>query len=188
MSSRDDSTRKPWNEAATFLASLPDEQREAFSRHSNIVLPEDAEGIEAALLAHASENGGTPAELFASTGAMAGSSRETDFAVSIGEAALEMSETPEERGLSHVCLAQTHFRLRKDAAHLAAFEKHCFEAVELGTAGTFCYERLAALYEYRKEYERAAEVSRRAIDALAGDERSVERFRERLARLRKRSD
>ncbi|CAN5511538.1 hypothetical protein BH20ACT10_BH20ACT10_13110 [soil metagenome] len=179
-----------WSDAALLLASLSDEGRDAFSRHSGIALPddpEDPEGIEAALASHASENGGTPAELFASTGAMAGATRDTEFAVSIGEAALEMSETPDERQLAHVCLAQTHFRNRKEEKHLASFEAHCSEAIELGAAGTFCYERLATLYEYRKEYGRAAEVSRRAVDALA-DGRSVERFRGRLARLGEKLD
>lgn len=171
-------------ETALFLASLTHEERDSFSRHSNIALPDDAEGIEAALREKVA---GSPAELFATTGAMAGTTSERDFAVFLGKAALEMSETDEERGLAHVCLAQTHFRLRKEGEHLAAFEAHCSEAVKLGAAGTFCYERLATLYEYRKEYERAARVSRRAVENLA-DERSVGRFRERLVRLEKRAD
>ncbi len=117
---------------------------------------------------------------------MAGTTRDMDFAFFIGEAALDMAEVPEERQLAHVCLAQTHFRVRKDPEHLAAFEGHCEKAIELGAAGTFCYERLATLYEYRKEYGRAAEVSRKAVEALSGDERSVGRFRERLGRVEKR--
>lgn len=174
-----------WSEAASYLAALSAEERESFSRHSGISLPDDAEGIEAALNAHGS---GSPAELFATTGAAAGTTRETGFALSLGGAALEMAQTPEERQLAHVCLAQTHFRGRKDPEQLSAFEEHCLCAVDLGAAGTFCYERLATLYEYRKDFERAAEVSRKAVGSLgeAGDVRSVERFQKRLARLEER--
>jgi hypothetical protein len=57
--------------------------------------------------------------------------------------------------------------------------------VDLRHAGTFCYERLAALYEYRGDREETAGVCRRAVEVLeaSGDARSAERFRRRLQRL-----
>ncbi|HEV3477543.1 MAG TPA: hypothetical protein VG127_08685, partial [Rubrobacteraceae bacterium] len=96
-----------------------------------------------------------------------------------------LAETPEERELAHVCLAQAHFQNRREEEDLLAFEEHCRAAIDLGHAGSFCYERLAALYEYRGDREEAAEVCRRAAEILeaTGDARSAERFRRRLQRL-----
>ena len=78
-----------------------------------------------------------------------------------------------------------HFQNRREEADLLAFEKHCRAAVDLGHAGTFCYERLAALYEYRGDREEATKMCRRAVEVLeaSGDARSAERFKRRLQRL-----
>jgi Tfp pilus assembly protein PilF len=103
----------------------------------------------------------------------------------MGSAAIDLAATPAERQLAHVCLAQAYFRDRREEASLRAFEEHCRAAIDLGHAGTFCYERLAVLYEYRGDVEEAARVCRRAIETLetSGDVRSAERFRRRLGRL-----
>ena len=93
----------------------------------------------------------------------------------MGAAALEFAETPEERQLAHVCLALAHFQDRREEADLRAFEKHCRAAVDLGHAGTFCYERLAALYEYRGDREEAASICRHAVEVLEGGPGSLGR-------------
>ncbi len=174
-----------WEEVATFLRALPGDDRARFARHAALDLPEDAGGVAAVLEAHAAEHSSGPVELLAITGARAGSAGDLEFARRLGRAALEASGTPEERQLAHVCLAQTHFKNRREAEDLAAFVGHCRAAVELGHAGTFCYERLAALYEYRGDLNQAAGICQRAIEVLgaAGDARSAGAFRKRLDRL-----
>lgn len=175
-----------WNDLASFLADLGDEDRERYARHVGFALPGDAEGIVATLRAYAEENpNATPSLLLATTGVQAGAAGEMDLARRVGRAALEVAETPEDRQLARACLAQTHFRNRRDEEDLAAFVEHCEAAIELGHAGTFCYERLAVLYEYRGDLEAAARVSRRAVEVLeaAGDARSAGRFQKRLDRL-----
>jgi tetratricopeptide (TPR) repeat protein len=173
-----------WEALASFLTALPEEDRVRFSRYAAVELPEDPAAVAATLVAYAAQNL-TASDLLATTGTRAALSRDLDLARSLGAAALELAETPEERELAHVCLAQAHFQNRREEEDLRAFEEHCRAAIDLGHAGTFCYERLAALYEYRGDREEAAEVCRRAVEALeaAGDARSAERFRRRLQRL-----
>ncbi|CAN5156373.1 hypothetical protein BH24ACT19_BH24ACT19_05060 [soil metagenome] len=103
----------------------------------------------------------------------------------LGRAALDLAGGTEDLQLAHVSLAQTHFRNRRDEVELARFVEHCRAAIHAGHAGTFCYERLAVLYEYRGEREEAASVCRRAVEVLeaAGDPLSAARFRKRLGRL-----
>ncbi len=175
-----------WAELATFLASLPDEDRARVFSYAALVLPDDEEGIVAVLSVYAAGNPTvTPSALLATTGAGAGAGGDFDLARTLGRAALDLAKEPEDRQLAHVSLAQTHFRNRRDEADLAGFIEHCRAAVRAGHAGTFCYERLAVLYEYRGETEEAAEISRRAVEVLeaAGDPRSADRFRKRLDRL-----
>jgi hypothetical protein len=173
-----------WEALASFLAALPEEDRARFSRYAALDLPEDPAALTATLMAYAAQNL-TASDLLATTGTRAAFSRDLDLARSLGAAALELAETPEERELAHVCLAQAHFQNRREQEDLLAFEEHCRAAIDLGHAGTFCYERLAALYEYRGDRKEAAEVCRRAVEALeaAGDARSAERFRRRLQHL-----
>jgi hypothetical protein len=171
---------------ARFLASLSDEDRARVSSYAALGLPDDEEGIAAVLSAYAAENPSTtPSVLLATTGARAGSEGDPALARVLGQAALGLAEGPEDLQIAHVSLAQTHFRNRSDEADLAGFVEHCRAAIRAGHAGTFCYERLAVLYEYRGEREEAAEICRRAIEALvaAGDTRSAARFRKRLDRL-----
>ena len=175
-----------WEDVAVLLASLPGEDRALFSRYAAVEMPEEPSAVSAALQDLAAQNpAATASGLLATTGARAASVGELGFARAMGAAALELAETPEERQLAHVCLAQIHFQNRREEADLLAFEKHCRAAIELGHGGTFCYERLAALYEYRGDPEEAARVCRRAVEALesSGDPRSAERFRKRLQRL-----
>jgi hypothetical protein len=175
-----------WDDLALFLASLPEEDRARFSRYAAMDLPEEPDDIARTLRAYVVENpAATASYLLATTGAQAGLARDLGFARTVGMAALEFAETPEERQLAHVCLARSHFQNRRERADLLAFEKHCRAAVDLGHAGTFCYERLAALYEYRGDQQEAARVCRRAIETLeaSGDARSAEQFRRRLQRL-----
>lgn len=175
-----------WEALASFLAALPEEDRARFSRYAALDLPEDPGALTAALRAHVAQNPtATASGLLATTGIRAALARDLDLARSLGAAALELAETPEERELAHVCLAQAHFQNRREEEDLLAFEEHCRAAIDLGHAGTFCYERLAALYEYRGDREEAAEVCRRAAEVLeaTGDARSAERFRRRLQRL-----
>lgn len=174
-----------FEEAAFFLAALPAEDRARFSRYAALDLPEGVEGMTAVLEAYAAENSSGPVELLALAGARAGVAGELGFARRIGRSALEAAGTDEERQLAHVCLARTHFQNRREVEDLASFVEHCRAAIELDHAGTFCYERLAALYEYRGELDRAAEVCRRAVEVLgaARDARSVGAFRKRLDRL-----
>jgi hypothetical protein len=152
-------------------------------------LPDNEKGIAAVLSAYAAENPSTtPSVQLATTGARAGSEGDLALARVLGQAALGLAEGPEDlqtAHVSHVSLAQTHSRNRSDEADLAGFVEHCRAAIRAGHAGTFCYERLAVLYEYRGEREEAAEICRRAIEALvsAGDTRSAARFRKRLDRL-----
>jgi hypothetical protein len=173
-----------WEALASFLIALPEEDRARFSRYAALDLPEDPAALTAKLRAYAAQNL-TASDLLATTGTRAALSRDLDLARSLGAAALELAETPEERELAHVCLAQAHFQNRREEEDLLAFEEHCRAAIDLGHAGTFCYERLAVLYEYRGNREEAAEVCRRAVEALeaAEDARSAERFRRRLQRL-----
>jgi hypothetical protein len=175
-----------WEDLATFLTTLPGEDLALFSRYAAVEVPEEPEALAQTLRAYAAENpAATASGLLATTGARAGSARDLGFAREMGAAALRLAETLEERQLAHVCLAQIHFQNRREEADLLAFEEHCRAAIDLGHAGTFCYERLAALYEYRGDPEEAAKVCRRAVEALesSGDTRSAERFRRRLQRL-----
>jgi hypothetical protein len=175
-----------WEDMAVLLASLPGEDRALFSRYSALEVPEDPCAVSAALQTYAAQNpAATASGLLATTGARAATGGDLGFARAMGTAALELAETPEERQLAHVCLAQIHFQNRREEADLLAFEEHCRAAIELGHGGTFCYERLAALYEYRGDAGEAARVCRRAVEALesSGDPRSAERFRRRLQRL-----
>jgi hypothetical protein len=175
-----------WEDLASFLATLPEEDRARFSRFAALDLPGEPGAVLRVLRAYAAENpAATASNLLATTGAQAGFARDLGFARLVGAAALEFAETPEERQLAHVSLAQAHFQNRREEADLLAFEEHCRAAIDLGHAGTFCYERLAALYEYRGDREEAARVCRRAIEVLeaSGDARSAGRFRKRLGRL-----
>jgi hypothetical protein len=175
-----------WQELATFLASLPEEDRSRASSYGALGLPDDVEGIAAVLSAYAAENPSvTPSMLLATTSAQAGMSGDLELARTLGRGALDLAAGPEDLQLAHVSLAQTHFRNRHSAVDLASFVEHCRAAIEAGHAGTFCYERLAALYEYRGEKEEAAKICRRAVEALetAGDPRSATSFRRRLDRL-----
>ena len=176
-----------WETLASFLAALPDEDRARFSAHAALDLQGSVEGILRTLRAHDTGGGASPSFLLATTGAQAGAAGDRELAVKLGRAALDLADAPEDLGLAHVCLAQTYFRNRSDAENLARFVEHCRAAVAAGHAGTFCYERLAVLYEYRGETEEAAEVCRRAVEVLsaAGDDRSAARFRKRLRRLTK---
>ena len=175
-----------WEDLASFLAALPEEDRLRFSRYAAMDLSGEPDAVAATLQAYAAENpAATASGLLATTGAQAGLARDLGFAHLVGAVALELAETPQERQLAHVCLARSHFQNRREEADLLAFERHCRAAIDLGHAGSFCYERLAALYEYRGDREEATEVCRRAVEVLeaSGDERSVERFRRRLRRL-----
>lgn len=174
-----------WREIARFLASLSTEDLERFSRYAGLDLPPDEASIVSALEAYSAGNpSDTPAGLLATTGAQAGFAGDAELGVRVGRAALEMSEGREERTLAHVSLAQTHFQSRRKEEELSLFEHHCRAAVEDGHSGAFCYERLAALYEYRGRLDEAAWICRRAVEALgAVDPRSAERFQKRLDRL-----
>ena len=175
-----------WGDLASFLVTLSDEDRARFSRYAGVDLPGEREDIVRMLHDYAAGNPATTASgLLATTGAQAGMARDLSFARLVGAAALEFAGTPDDRLLAHVCLAQVHFRNRRKEADLLAFEEHCRAAIDLGHTGTFCYERLAALYEYRGDRDEATRVCRRAVETLesAGDARSAERFRRRLGRL-----
>jgi hypothetical protein len=113
-----------WEALASFLAALPEEDRARFSRHAALDLPEDPGALTAALQAHAAQNP-TASDLLATTGIRAALSRDLDLARSLGAAALELAETPQERELAHVCLAQAHFQNRREEEDLLAFEEHC---------------------------------------------------------------
>ena len=174
-----------WETLSSFLAALPDKDRALFAAYAAIDLPDaSAEAILRTLHRYAdATEGASPSSLLATTAAQAAADGE--LAVTLGRAALDLADAPEDLGLAHVCLAQIHFRRRTDPEELARFVEHCEDAIAAGHAGTFCYERLAVLYEYRGETGEARKVSRRAIEALgaAGDERSAARFRRRLERL-----
>jgi tetratricopeptide (TPR) repeat protein len=178
-----------WQELATFLVSLPDEDRARVSSYAALELSEDTENIAAVLSAYAAESpSATPAVLLATTGARAGASGDLDLARTLGRAALDLAEEAEDLQIAHVSLAQTHFQNRRNEADLAAFVEHCLAAIQAGHAGSFCYERLAVLYEYQGEIEEAVGICRRAIEVLeaAGDPRSAAGFRKRLDRLSRR--
>ena len=174
-----------WETLASFLAALPDEDRERFRAYAALDLPEGREDVLRTLRSYGADGGMSPSSLLATTGAQAGAGGDLDLALTLGRAALDLADTTEDRGLAHVCLAQTHFRRRRDGEQLASFVEHCRAAVAAGHAGTFCYERLAVLYEYRGETVEARGVCLRAIEALsaAGDDRSAARFRKRLEKL-----
>ena len=174
-----------WETLASFIVALPDEDREHFSTYAALDLAEDTEDVLRTLRAYGADGGTSPSSLLATTGAQAGAAGDLDLALTLGRAALDLADTTDDRGLAHVCLAQTHFRRRRDEDELASFVEHCRAAVAAGHAGTFCYERLAVLYEYRGEIGEAREVCMRAVEALsaAGDDRSAARFRKRLEKL-----
>lgn len=175
-----------WGEAAGFLAALPEEHRERFSHYAGLDLPPDKEGIARTLEAYSVANpSDTPSGLLATTGAQAGFSGEREFGVEIGRAALDLAEDVRDSALAHVSLAQTHFQGRREERELELFEHHCRSAVEEGHAGTFCYERLSTLYEYRGWLDEAERICRLAVETLQQhDPRSVEKFQKRLRRIR----
>jgi hypothetical protein len=181
-----------WGRLARFLLGLSGEERARLSRYGGLGLPEgeDPEGVEEVLRAHGRETGATPSGLLATLASGAAYSRDTGLALHTGRAALELAESAEDRQLAHVCLAQAHFQNRRDPRELEGFVEHCRAAVDLGHAGTFCYERLAALYEYRQDLRAAAEISRRAAEVLeaSGDALSAARFRKRLRRLSRKAE
>lgn len=177
-----------WSELAGYLSSLVGEDRERFSRYAGLDLPSspgDEEAVSRVLESYATSNpADTPAGLLATTGAQAGFAGDAAFALRLGRASLELAVTDEDRALAHVSLAQTHFQGRRDEEELALFEHHCRAAIEDGHSGTFCYERLATLYEYRGWLDEAESVCRRAIEVLGReDPRSVGKFQERLQRI-----
>jgi hypothetical protein len=178
-----------WSAVGGFLAGLSIEERARVGRYSAVDLPEDAEGIGRTLRAMAEGRPeATPALFLATTGAQAGAAGDLDLGLVVGRAALDLAASEEDLRVAHVSLAQTYFRNRREEEHLEAFVGHCREAVRLGHAGTFCYERLAVLHEFRGEKDAAREVCRRAVEALEadGDARSAARFRKRLQRLESR--
>lgn len=177
-----------WSELAGYLSSLGGEDRERFSRYAGLDLPaspENEEAVSELLESYAKSNpADTPAGLLATTGAQAGFAGDAAFALRLGRASLELAATDEDRALAHVSLAQTHFQGRRDEEELALFEHHCRAAIEDGHSGTFCYERLATLYEYRGWLDEAESVCRRAVEVLGReDPRSVGKFQKRLDRI-----
>ncbi len=175
-----------WDGLAAWLSTLAREDLDFFSRYASLDVSGGPEDISRTLQIHAARSPkATPSVLLATTGSQAAFARDLDFAREMGMAALNVAGTPEEEQLAHVCLAQAYFQNRRDEESLAAFVEHCRAAIDLGHAGTFCYERLATLYEYRGDLEEAARVSSRAVEALgaAGDNRSAARFQKRLDRL-----
>jgi hypothetical protein len=175
-----------WSEFADFLAALDPEDRARISRYAFLELPEDAQGICNTLETYASENPRTtPSQLVSTAISQAVTARDLEFARDLGPVALETAASTDDTQLAHVAIAQTHFQNRRDPAELEGFERHCRAAIDAGHSGTFCYERLAVLYEYRGDLEEAASITRRAVEALrnAGDERSATRFEKRLQRL-----
>lgn len=177
-----------WSELAGYLSSLGGEDRERFSRYAGLDLPaspEDEEAVSRLLESYATGNpSDTPAGLLATTGAQAGFAGDAAFALRLGRASLELAVTGGDLALAHVSLAQTHFQGRRDEEELALFEHHCRAAIAEGHSGTFCYERLATLYEYRGWLDEAESVCRRAVEVLGReDPRSVGKFQKRLDRL-----
>ncbi len=175
-----------WDALAAFLASLPDEERARVSFYAALGLPDDVQGIASVLRAYVSENPAlTPSSLLAATGARMGAAGDSELARTLGRAALDLAEGPSDLQIAHASLAQTHFKNRRYEAELAAFVEHCRAAIRAGHTGTFCYERLAVLYEYRGEKEEAMEICRHAVEVLeaVGDHRSAMSFRKRLERL-----
>lgn len=183
---RDPKSAAGWNELAALLSTLAQEDIVRFSRYTSLNVSGGPEDISRTLLAYAARNPeATPSTLLATTGSQAAFARDLDFAREMGMRALNLAGTPDDEQLAHVSLAQTYFQNRRDKDSLAAFVEHCRAAIDLGHAGTFCYERLATLYEYRGEIEEAARISRRAVKVLeaSGDTRSAVRFQKRLGRL-----
>ncbi|HET7479808.1 MAG TPA: hypothetical protein VFJ72_09890 [Rubrobacteraceae bacterium] len=175
-----------WQTLTALIAGLSRQDRMLLSRFKALELPEDPDAAAEALRVHERLSpGATPSMLLATAGSQAALAGEEAFARRIGEAALDLAEDSEERRISHVCLAQIYFRHRREEAALEEFVAHCRAAVDLGHTGTFCYERHAALYEYRGDLDGAIEVCSRAVEALsgAGDARSAGRFRRRIDRL-----
>lgn len=175
-----------WADLEALISTLPPDDRGLLGRFTALDLPEDPDAVASALRAYARQSpDSAPSVLLAAAGAQAAQAGKEDFARRIGGAALDLAASSEERRIAHVCLAQTHFRRRREAAELDAFIAHCRAAVDLGHPGTFCYERLAVLYEYRGDLDGAVEICRRAVEALsgAGDARSAGRFQSRLDRL-----
>lgn len=176
-----------WRELAASLATWPDGDLSRLARYANLDLSGgDPESIVAMLRSYVASNPeATPSALLATTGSHAAFGGDMDLARRLGTAALDLAENDADRQLAHVCLAQAHFQNRREEAELEAFVGHCRAAMDLGHAGTFCYERLATLYEYRRDVEEARNVCLRAVDVLdaAGDRRSAERFQKRLDRL-----
>lgn len=179
-----------WRDLIAHLSALDAEDRETLSRHTGTAISEDPDATEKALRGSGTTDG-SPAEFIALVGLRVGlEDADRGLATRLGGVSVQLSVSVGERQLAHACLAQTAFKFRKDPRSLAVFEEHCSEAMALGHAGTFCYERLSVLYEYRGEVGRAIEVCRRAEAALsgAGDTRSAGRFREKAESIGRRSD
>ncbi|WP_273841553.1 hypothetical protein [Rubrobacter calidifluminis] len=175
-----------WEDLAGYVASLPPEEQASFSRHAGMDLTGGQEAAARTLRAYAAGNPGvSPSSFLSSVCSQAAFACDTGMARRAGEAALQLAQSGEDRQLAHVALAQLHFQNRRDKGELDAFERHCLEAVRLGHAGTFCYERLTTLYEYRGQTGKAREICSRAIEVLegAGDTSSADRFRRRLERF-----
>lgn len=175
-----------WADLETLVSNLPPCDRALLSRYTALDLSADSGAVAATLRAYAERSpNSTPSVLLAAAGAQAAQAGEEDFARRIGDAALDLAADSEELRVAHVCLAQTHFRRRREAAELGAFIAHCRAAVDLGPSGTFCYERLAVHDEYRGDLDSAIEICRRAVEGLftAGDTRSAKRFQSRLDKL-----
>lgn len=177
-----------WSEFADFLTALDREDRERFGRYAFLQLPETPDAAREVLQEYSRMNPETtPAELVATAVSQASAAGDREFARDLGPVALDAAGSDRERQLAHVAIAQAHFRNRKNPEEMAGFERHCRAAIEAGHAGTFCYERLAALHEYRGELEEVVSLCARATRVLreAGDERSAVRFEQRGERVRR---
>lgn len=164
------------------LGSLSPQERRLTTHYAGFDLEDDdIEGFRR-------ERGISESELLSATASQAAFGGDEALAQRLGQAALELAAADAERQLAHISLAQLHYRNRRDPQELESFEHHCRRAIELGHEGTFCYERLAVLYEYRGDIDAAKRICEKAVEALEGarDARSARRFRERLGRLEKR--
>ncbi|WP_119068973.1 hypothetical protein [Rubrobacter indicoceani] len=180
-----------WRDLAHYLSALAAGERESVSAQTGWRLSEDPEETLRMLAATLDLLDGAASDFAALAGvrlALEGGDR--GLATKLGEVAVQLAGSVGERQLAHACLAQSAFRFRKDPESLAAFERHCEAAIALEHAGTFCYERLAVLYEYRGETESAVEVCEKAAAALSasGDGRSAERFRKKAQAIRNRKN
>jgi hypothetical protein len=166
-----------WDGLATFLVSLSNEGRARFSCYTAVNLPAGVEGISAVLSAYAAENPtATPSTLLATTGAWAGTSGDLVLArpylMSCGSRPRRRARRPSV--CPRLARADPSSELsQRGGSH--GFVRHCRAAIEDGHARSFCYERMAVLYEHRAEKKEVAKPCRRAIEILeaAGDRRSA---------------